>query len=207
MSVCVCVWADSARGTCVMNLSGWAPGPSSSGRGSGSRHFGLLGWPACLLGSYLTPIHTSLHADTHKHRYRYTHTRTHTHTSTSFPSTRHFRLIGLATATAGWGLRQGQIQRVCISVCVSVCVVAKGLAGPSGTCRLNPIPALLSWVDEQSPVLLWDPVLLPQSNAGLSSRVQQGSRGMLWATGGQLGVGMRARGGSRKMWGNTPEKN
>lgn len=43
-----------------------------------------------------------------------------------------------------------------------MCVVAKGLAGPSGTCRLNPIPALLSRVDERSPVLLWDPALLPQ---------------------------------------------
>lgn len=142
-----------------------------------------------MLGSYLTsPL---------------THTQTYTHTATSFPSARHFRLIGLATATAGWGLRHGQIQRVCISVCVLVCVVAKGLAGPSGTCRLNPIPTLLSWVDEQSLVLLWDPVLLPQRSVGLSWWVQQGSRGMLGATGGQLGVGMMAEGGSKQIWGYT----
>lgn len=69
-------------------------------------------WTARMTGmydSYLTlPAHISLHPDKQTH--------------TSFPSARHFRLIGLATATAGWGLRHGQIQCVYISMCVSVCV-------------------------------------------------------------------------------------
>lgn len=44
----------------------------------------------------------------------------HTHTSTICLSDQHFRLIGPATATAGWGLRHVQIQHVCISVCIGV---------------------------------------------------------------------------------------
>lgn len=57
---------------------------------------------------------------------------------------------------------------VYVLLCVLLCVVVEGLAGPSGTCWLNPIHALLSWLDEQSPVLLWDPVFPPQNNVGLS---------------------------------------
>lgn len=112
LCVCVCetererVNTDSARNMCYESIRlcaqaiiGWT-----------GVQFQML-WTARMAGmhgSYLTlPKHTSIHCDTHTH-------------STSFPSARHFRLIGLATATAGWGLRHGQIQRVCISVCVGV---------------------------------------------------------------------------------------
>lgn len=100
---------ETVPGTCVMNLSDWAPGPSSGGEGSNSKCTGLLGWLACMTATWPSP-HTFPSTLTNK--------RTHT----SFPSARHFRLIGLATATAGWGLRHGQIQCVYISMCVSVCV-------------------------------------------------------------------------------------
>lgn len=53
-----------------------------------------------------------------------------------------------------------------------------GLAGPSGTCHLNPIPALLSCVDEHSR-LLWDPVTALQQRWAelMSSAEQQGQAG------------------------------
>ena len=69
---CVCVRADSARGTCVMNLSGWT----------------IVGWTGVLFqalwtarmtgmcGSYLTP-HT--HNPPPQRRHTHTHTHTHTH--------------------------------------------------------------------------------------------------------------------------------
>lgn len=64
------------------------------------------GWLACVAATWPLP---------HPHL-------THTHTLTSIPSARHFRLIVLATATAGWGLRRGQSRCVCISVSWRVCV-------------------------------------------------------------------------------------
>lgn len=97
------------------------------------------------------------------------HAHTHTHSLTSFPSAPHFRLIGLATATAGWGLRHEQLR----CVCWCVYAAARGLASPPGTCHINPIPDLLNWVNEQSLPLLWDRVPLAQSGAGLGWWVQR----------------------------------
>lgn len=91
---------------------------------------------------------------------------------------------------------------VCVCGRAHVFAVARGLASPPGTCHINPIPALLSWVNEQGPLLLWDCVPLPQSGADEFGAVL----GQRWGqTGGQAEVGTTVRGreaGAREqMWG------
>lgn len=171
------------EGTCVIHLSGRVPAPSSGGVGSGSKLSRLPGWLIWMTATWPPPTPLC----------------TLTHTQTSFPSARHFRLIGLATATAGWGLRPGQIQ--CVRICVCCCE-GTGQSLWHLSPKHNPCPLKLGgWAEPGPP-------LGPRTPAPKQSWADEfsGLAGACWGQlGGNEGWEWELRGAvnrcSKQMWG------